>query len=638
MAKMQPSLNNIKRLTVEPTEGELFFLKKLDELLDDTYEIFFNPFLDGDRPDIVIVKKHFGAIIIEIKDWSLAHYTVNKDNKWVVQNSIIRSPQAQAFRYKQNMFELHLPILGLKELVNKNFYNVIEAYVYFHKATNSDLKNLYSTPENDSKSELNQLNMARKNLTINHDIYEKKQQYLSSKIKQMQRDSRISYAKDTILELVIKIQNIRCNLLFSDDIYQDFIRRLLPPIYILEQGKPIAFDKKQSVLIESSPEKCKIKGVAGCGKTTVLAQRAINAKNRHGGVILILTYNITLRHYIRDKISQIQCKGADNYFEVMHYHGFINNKFNEYGLDTSLLLNKYRGSDKEKLERLYKDPELFSSVNIKEKYKTVFIDEVQDYEPEWIKIIRDNFLEPENEMVLFGDQSQNIYERDDNKRESALVQGFGRWNKLTKSYRSNIDTPLVQLYKCFQETFLINKYADSEVFQSEYIQGSISFDLLAYETYGSSFKDDNIFNIINRYVKEYNINPNDMVIICSKVEPLIAIEAMIRNNEKTKIMFEDQEDLKQIQHISGRQRFERIEKIRRRKKCFFMQNSGVIKLSTIHSFKGLESDSVFCILLEDDHEEVVYTGITRAKNNLVIFDCVNSKYKEFFKEVLVDIG
>lgn len=65
-----------------------------------------------------------------------------------------------------------------------------------------------------------------------------------------------------------------------------------------------------------------------------------------------------------------------------------------------------------------------------------------------------------------------------------------------------------------------------------------------------------------------------------------------------------------------------------------MQNSGVIKLSTTHSYKGLESNTIFCILLKDDHEEMVYTGLTRAKTNLVVFDHANSKYAEFFKETI----
>ncbi|WP_241538616.1 NERD domain-containing protein, partial [Vibrio vulnificus] len=84
MAKIYPSWSNIERLTVKPTEGELYLLKKIDESLDESYEVFFNAFLDGDRPDIVIVKRDYGAIIIEVKDWSVNNYVVTKDNKWLI--------------------------------------------------------------------------------------------------------------------------------------------------------------------------------------------------------------------------------------------------------------------------------------------------------------------------------------------------------------------------------------------------------------------------------------------------------------------------------------------------------------------------------------------------------------------------
>ncbi len=74
--------------------------------------------------------------------------------------------------------------------------------------------------------------------------------------------------------------------------------------------------------------------------------------------------------------------------------------------------------------------------------------------------------------------------------------------------------------------------------------------------------------------------------------------------------------------------------IRQRKKNFFMQNSGLIKISTIHSFKGHESPTVFCILQEHDNPELVYTAMTRAKKNLIIFDSINSHYSSFFEKLL----
>ncbi|TOQ56246.1 hypothetical protein CGG91_23900, partial [Vibrio parahaemolyticus] len=70
--------------------------------------------------------------------------------------------------------------------------------------------------------------------------------------------------------------------------------------------------------------------------------------------------------------------------------------------------------------------------------------EVQDFESDWVKIIRDNFLANDGEMVLFGDESQNIYARD-NERAAVVAQGFGRWNKLKRSYRTSLDSSLNQV-------------------------------------------------------------------------------------------------------------------------------------------------------------------------------------------------
>ena len=59
--------------------------------------------------------------------------------------------------------------------------------------------------------------------------------------------------------------------------------------------QPIGVQRKLS---ESSMTQQKISGVAGSGKTQVLAFRAINALKRTGGDVLILTYNITLANYL----------------------------------------------------------------------------------------------------------------------------------------------------------------------------------------------------------------------------------------------------------------------------------------------------------------------------------------------------
>lgn len=120
MAKFYPTIENISRLKVKPTEGEQYLLNYLEENLDDSYEVFFNPFLDGDRPDFIIIREGVAIFIIEVKDYNLDNYQVDSFNKWSVKyanrQSRISSPQSQAFTYKKNLYQLHLPVLGIGQL------------------------------------------------------------------------------------------------------------------------------------------------------------------------------------------------------------------------------------------------------------------------------------------------------------------------------------------------------------------------------------------------------------------------------------------------------------------------------------------------------------------------------------------
>ena len=261
-----------------------------------------------------------------------------------------------------------------------------------------------------------------------------------------------------------------------------------------------------------------------------------------------------------------------------------------------------------------------------------------------MKIIRDNFVDSGGEMILFGEPSQNIYKRDHSERESVVAQGFGRWNKLKKSYRSDITSPLINLFKEFQKEFLIKKYQDSEVFDSEFKQDEINFDVLQYQTYAEGDLKNLCMEIFD-YIKVKKFIPNDIAILCSTIDLLRSINSLFNVNEKTMVMFETLEEYYQIIRCNDKTPIEekkekevsfkrKIETVRRRKKNFFIQNSELIKISTIHSFKGLESPTVFCILLENDSPEIIHTAMTRAKTNLIIFDVTNSRYSSFFNKEL----
>ena len=62
----------------------------------------------------------------------------------------------------------------------------------------------------------------------------------------------------------------------------------------------------------------------------------------------------------------------------------------------------------------------------------------------------------------------------------------------------------------------------------------------------------------------------------------------------------------------------------------FNLNSGLMKLSSTHSFKGFESPFVFLLVNKNDSPEMVFTGLTRAKENLMVLMDRGSSYLDFF--------
>ena len=85
---------------------------------------------------------------------------------------------------------------------------------------------------------------------------------------------------------------------------------------------------------------------------------------------------------------------------------------------------------------------------------------------------------------------------------------------------------------------------------------------------------------------------------------------------------------------------ETIKNLRNNKKLHFYMNSGTVKLSTIHSFKGWESETIFLIIekkhtnVEATFDEILYTGLTRSRKNLIIINFGNEAYNLKLKEII----
>ena len=379
MALISPSFENINNLIVKPTEGELVLLEFLFDNLDDSFEIFFQPWFNGDNPDIVLLKKNCGVVIIEVKDWLLSNFYIDDKKKWRVKknNACIISPLEQVFRYKQNIYSLHINKLLELRIKNPKMFSFVVCSLYFHKETKANLFKFCIESFNGDKEYKNYLGY----------------------FELLGQDSESS---ENIAKIIKRRKLDKVNPLFTDELYHSFKRYLQPTWHQLENGIEINYSPKQKELIISQDKPQKIRGVAGSGKSMLLAKRAINANKRIHSKVLILTFNISLRNYLHDKLNEIRDKFYWGDFEILHYHEFIRTKANNYNLPPLSI------SD-------YNNKNLFEKVkNRIQRYGAIFIDEVQDYEEEWLEIIKKYFLidRSKSEYVVFADEKQNIYARE----------------------------------------------------------------------------------------------------------------------------------------------------------------------------------------------------------------------------------
>ena len=602
MALFFPGLDKIDFLKVKPTAGEKEFLYFLNSFLDDTYEVYFQPLLNGDNPDIIILRENSGVMIVEVKDWDLKSYQLSPNRHWQLKNidnkfgdkQVVKSPIQQVFEYKVNLYNLHIETLLEKRIKNPKFLNIVTCAVYFHKASKKEIDYFLTDGNEDNESYLKFL----------------------SHFELLGYDSLIN---DNFKKIISKRWLDRKSYLFDEELYKSFKRYLKPPTHSIEQGKVITYTDEQIRIIESKAgSQQKIKGVAGSGKTLALAKRAVNAHLRHKGEVLILTFNISLRNYIHDRISEIRENFEWKNFTILHYHHFIkshNNNVNFLKIDKNQSI-KPEGKT----------------------YQTIIIDEIQDFQRDWILNVK-MFLEKDGEFVVYGDEKQNIYQRtlEDKKPYTSIGR---QWNILKKSFR--VTTDIANLATQFQKKFFTQKYDYDEII----VQRSLFDKSLIKYHYLDTADISAIMNIYNSIINETSTHDNDVCFQSSRVEVLRLIDKDIRDrlHKKTNTMFETlevYEKLKTDYTKDGKTDEEKLKKeleiVRRNKKFNFWMNSGTTKLSTIHSFKGWEIATLFLIVenesdeeLEFTTDELIYTAITRCRQNLVIINIGNKRYDDFF--------
>jgi hypothetical protein len=606
MERVIPSWNILNSLKQPLTNGERALIEFLDNHLtkdhnfngDDLTKyngwlIFVQPFLNGCRPDVVIVNPFVGIQIIVVKDWDLINYSFEKKDSGKFEFCVhdrngsypIKSPIHQVEYYKEKLSGQLIPQLGEAIDSDQRKFGLIKTSVYFHKARTETAQELF------------------KRQVSNFDYF-----------------PIIGYdlLSNTNIRKIVPDSYLTKSYYWNSDWNKEVLFWLNPPFHSIEQTVRLTLNKYQKLFAEPKTGHYRVRGVAGSGKTQVLAYRAGELASK-GFRVLILSFNITLWHYIRDMVQRSPFEFEWNRFTFNHFHGFCKDILNEFGEKWP---SEY-GDD----ESIFREvvPSKVISVLSKgdyEKYDAVLIDEGQDYYFEWYNMLC-KFLTNRDEVVVVCDKKQNIYGRAmewlDKRR--AGVEKFGDWIELKTVVR--MPEGVANMTKRFSEKFELSQDVRVE-----------------------NIERPDLFNQYIEHTVWENIDENDWLSKVNEAFELIKSNGTSKHGSDTVILlpdknygfecvkfFETQKNIK-VNHVFEDDSEKRYH---RHKKAFWM-GDGRLKISTIHSFKGWEVLNVIIYIPEsfwgglELNDRKVYTAMTRTRQNLIVLNS-NKRYWDFGEEL-----
>lgn len=621
------------------TAGERMLFQTLKDILPSDYIVYYEPEVLGKRPDFVIIGPDFGLLVLEVKDYTKnTLYSLNHD-EWTIRNSAgelftVKSPFRQAREYAfliadhlkkdKNLlfwedsspgtlkfvygFGVVFTRITQVDFVKNDLYHVIEPRFVLCRDEIAPDEDTFSTEEFIEK------------LLGMFTIHRKKPYRLT--------DSDIQAIRYHLFP------EVRISAEYREPVYyQD---QLLLSLHNIQ-----AMDLHQENLSKSIGDKHRmIRGVAGSGKTIVLASRAKwLARNHPDWKILVLCYAIPLAQKLRQLIEQKLQEPEDlldlidqtnnqptgingTRVEVYNFHQWLMRKLNTRPDDLGLLLEKCKSNEV-----------------VLPRYDAILIDEGQDFEPEWLELIA-HVLNPDTQsLLLVEDRAQNIFRRKSSLAQNTGLDFRGRSKILTINYRNTAQ--IIQ----FAWTF----FQENSQLQNKVRQGSVEgIEIIppqATKRKGpepiirtcKNFADEMLF-VSNAIKKIHNENhvPFSDILILYRVKNSSKYYSYIDTirNELTK---HDLPYYWVTENADTKRKFNHFEE--------------TIKISTIDSAKGLDFRAVFIVNIEnmpfplEDNEErevaLFYIGMTRALEWLFLTYSGESKftrYLDLVKETILIEG
>ncbi len=551
--RIVPALKEINLLPTKLNSGEIATLESLCELSPE-WTVFVQPRVAMAQPDFVALHPDKGLWILEVKDWNPEHYRpvgapgarhveVFNGEMWVG----LQSPRVKVAAY-QEIFQERFFSDREVGLVPRNSVRVRLILPQFTPEQASNVFGNYPTVASGEMSGLSQLIEDEPGVQIDAERYRELLYWLDE---------------------------------------PEFIGDQRLPLRLSRQGQDVA-ENPRGVTSR------RVRGPAGSGKSLALALRAINLASQ-GKRVLIVTYNITLSHYLRDLCSRAaRERGVQNWkqsISFVHFHELLR----ELWIQRSR--PRIDGDEWDEgviqyIANQYQRPGHDLPI-----YDAILVDEGQDFELEWWRFIREHLLESSGEMLLVADRTQNIYDRSNWTTETVTGGGFsGPWVELKGTYRMPVD--LIPIAAEFGARYLSADERDLPTIESDHPAGSEAHQPTVRRWV--NVNEQNAVRIaadeVEALFKNFEgLSPSDIVLLADhETGEQIMNELRSRGNDVISVFTSGPGDFRQS-----------------RKRAFWGGQPG-IKGCTIHSFKGWESRAVVCVPPANSPMSL-YIAMTRVK-------------------------
>jgi hypothetical protein len=570
------------------SRGERQLVAMLDRTLEPAWRLYVRPHLDAERPLLAAVHPELGGMIWDVVDWGAEQIDV-RGATWVLRTEDgerrLRSPLDYLDEVRRKLYGVYLPDIGEQLNEDRRRFGLVRAGLYFENADSASVARWGGT-----------------SYTV------------------FGRDAVESGDPGRVMPVFTRRADWKSEWFEAFD-------NVLGRVYRMPDALSAqAINAEQTRLSLPRPGFELLEGVAGSGKSVILAYRAAQIAQQ-GRRVLLLTYNRTLTNYLHGILRRVPVRHDPALVTVLHFHDLLSRVFGHHRLpkpthpEASESLDP-ADADSRWLDEAWPEQALDAlrtyGIPAQLRFDAILVDEGQDFGPTYVEVLNQLLsAATEPEVVVALDPAQRIY-----GRVAALLDG-GPWKlkiatrRLRKGFR--LAGSGARVANAFAQAWELPGNL-IEARDDALLPGRFLWIAVAGEAEAGAA----VVGLLDEWRAEPGFLAGRVAVLVSTVA---MGEALVRflweRGYSTNHVFPVRSQGALIEEgvTAGVEPEWRVSQAR---KTAFAFGDSRLKVSTIHSFKGWDADRVIFVLPRDSakpsEQQIakIYVGLTRAIEDTVV--------------------